>query len=92
MITDSSTPSAHKRLRALLYYPPIQAAQSILKQDYKDEMNLEEALMLAVKVLTKTMDSTTLSADKRMHPLSFSSSPPVPRTPNFLSSFVSYLR
>lgn len=41
-----------------------QAAQSILKQDYKDDMTLDEALMLAVKVLTKTMDSTTLSADK----------------------------
>eukprot|EP00123_Amoebidium_parasiticum_P019313 comp24503_c0_seq1/m.46756 comp24503_c0_seq1/g.46756 ORF comp24503_c0_seq1/g.46756 comp24503_c0_seq1/m.46756 type:complete len:254 (-) comp24503_c0_seq1:35-796(-) len=41
-----------------------QAAQSILKQDYKDDMGLQDALMLAVKVLTKTMDSTTLSSDK----------------------------
>jgi 20S proteasome subunit alpha 3 len=43
-----------------------QAAQSILKQDYKDEMTLDDAVMLAVKVLTKTMDSTTLSSERRM--------------------------
>eukprot|EP00051_Salpingoeca_urceolata_P027132 m.480150 g.480150 ORF g.480150 m.480150 type:complete len:268 (+) comp21721_c0_seq1:73-876(+) len=42
-----------------------QAALSILKQDYKDEEpDLHEALMLAVKVLSKTMDSATLTADK----------------------------
>lgn len=40
------------------------AASSILKSDYKDDMNLNDALALAIKVLTKTMDSTTLSADK----------------------------
>ncbi|KAI4330327.1 hypothetical protein MLD38_028625 [Melastoma candidum] len=34
------------------------AAQSILKQDYKDDMGREEAVQLAVKVLSKTMDST----------------------------------
>lgn len=41
-----------------------QAAQSILKQDYTPEITLDEALKLAVKVLTKTMDSTTLTSDK----------------------------
>jgi len=40
------------------------AAQSILKSDYKEGLSLKEALELAVKVLSKTMDSTTLSADK----------------------------
>jgi 20S proteasome subunit alpha 3 len=40
------------------------SAQSLLKQDYKDEMTLPEACTLAVKVLSKTMDSTTLSSEK----------------------------
>lgn len=39
-------------------------AQSILKQDYKEEITLKEAMGLAVKVLTKTMDATSLTADK----------------------------
>ncbi|KAF7099652.1 hypothetical protein CFC21_101260 [Triticum aestivum] len=41
-----------------------QAAQSMLKQDYKDGMTREEAVALALKVLSKTMDSTSLTADK----------------------------
>jgi len=41
-----------------------QAAQSILKQDYKTEITLKEAINLAVKVLSKTMDSTTLTGEK----------------------------
>ena len=41
------------------------SAQSILKQDYKDDMDLEAALLLAIKVLGKTMDSTQLTPDKR---------------------------
>jgi len=40
------------------------SAQSILKQDYKDDLNLKEAAGLAVKVLSKTMDSTTLTSEK----------------------------
>jgi 20S proteasome subunit alpha 3 len=40
------------------------SAQSLLKQDYKEEMSLSEACTLAVKVLSKTMDSTTLSSEK----------------------------
>lgn len=42
-----------------------QAAQSILKQEWKEELTIKEALALAVKVIAKTMDSTTLSAEKR---------------------------
>lgn len=41
-----------------------QAAQSMLKQDYKDEITREEAVQLALKVLSKTMDSTSLSSEK----------------------------
>ena len=41
------------------------SAQSLLKQDYNDESTLREACGLAVKVLSKTMDSTNLSSEKR---------------------------
>ncbi|KAJ1684903.1 hypothetical protein LUZ63_016293 [Rhynchospora breviuscula] len=41
-----------------------QAAQSMLKQDYKDDITREDAVKLALKVLSKTMDSTSLTADK----------------------------
>eukprot|EP00294_Goniomonas_avonlea_P006980 CAMPEP_0114542494 /NCGR_PEP_ID=MMETSP0114-20121206/1865_1 /TAXON_ID=31324 /ORGANISM="Goniomonas sp, Strain m" /LENGTH=247 /DNA_ID=CAMNT_0001726795 /DNA_START=11 /DNA_END=754 /DNA_ORIENTATION=- len=41
-----------------------QAAQSILKQEYKNEITLQEALKLSMKVLSKSMDSTTLSSEK----------------------------
>lgn len=41
------------------------AAQSIMKTDYKDDLSLKDAIQLAIKVLAKTMDSTTLTADKR---------------------------
>lgn len=40
------------------------SAQSLLKQDYKDDCDLKEACGLAVKVLSKTMDSTKLSSEK----------------------------
>eukprot|EP00897_Mesotaenium_endlicherianum_P005766 jgi/Mesen1/5217/ME000258S04306 len=40
------------------------AAQSILKQDYKEDLDLDGAVHLALKVLSKTMDSTTLSSEK----------------------------
>ena len=36
----------------------------MLKQDYKEDIGIEEALELAVKVLSKTMDSTTLDHEK----------------------------
>lgn len=41
-----------------------QAAQSILKTDYKEEATLDEALILAVKVLSKTMDTTSPTPEK----------------------------
>merc|ERR1711959_32566 len=40
------------------------SAQSILKQEYSHEADLHQALLLAIKVLSKTMDSTSLTADK----------------------------
>ncbi|MCL7022661.1 hypothetical protein MKW94_009423 [Papaver nudicaule] len=41
-----------------------QAAQSMLKQDYRDEITREEAVELALKVLSKTMDITSLTSEK----------------------------
>jgi 20S proteasome subunit alpha 3 len=43
-----------------------QSAQSILKTDYKsvEETSMEDALLLAVKVLSKTMDTTAPTPDK----------------------------
>jgi len=40
-----------------------QAATNILKQDYKDNMSLDEAVELATRVLSKSMDSS-LSPEK----------------------------
>ena len=37
----------------------------MLKSDYKDDMTLKEAKSLAIKVLSKTMDGTALSSEKR---------------------------
>jgi 20S proteasome subunit alpha 3 len=42
------------------------SAQSLLKQDYKEDCTLKEACGMAVKVLSKTMDSTKLSSEKSM--------------------------
>eukprot|EP01111_Echinosteliopsis_oligospora_P012393 TRINITY_DN422_c0_g1_i1.p1 TRINITY_DN422_c0_g1~~TRINITY_DN422_c0_g1_i1.p1 ORF type:complete len:249 (-),score=88.57 TRINITY_DN422_c0_g1_i1:53-799(-) len=41
-----------------------QAAQSILRTDYKAEINVEDALKLAAKVISKSMDSVTLTSEK----------------------------
>jgi len=41
-----------------------QAATSILKSDYDDDIDLQGALKLATKVLSKTMDSTSLDHEK----------------------------
>ncbi|BFZ56676.1 Proteasome subunit alpha type-3 [Savitreella phatthalungensis] len=41
-----------------------QSAQSLLKQDYNDDMTLEACCSLALKVLSKTMDGSTLSSEK----------------------------
>jgi 20S proteasome subunit alpha 3 len=45
------------------------SAQSLLKQDYKEDCDLKEACGIAVKVLSKTMDSTKLSSEKSMSTL-----------------------
>lgn len=39
-------------------------ASGILKQDYTDDLTLEQAKALALKVIAKTMDATSMSADK----------------------------
>ncbi|QPG76513.1 Proteasome subunit alpha type-3 [Brettanomyces nanus] len=40
------------------------SAQTLLKQDYKDDMNFEDSKKLALKVLSKTTDSSKLTSDK----------------------------
>ena len=47
------------------YFFLFQAAVSILKQEYKvGETNLHDALLLALKVMSKTLDMTKLIPDK----------------------------
>jgi len=41
-----------------------QTATSILKQDYRDDLTLAEALALAAKIMSKTMDSVTLNSEQ----------------------------
>ena len=40
-------------------------AQSLLKQDYKNDIDVNAAVALAIQVMSKTMDSTVLSSEKR---------------------------
>jgi len=42
----------------------VQAGKSLLKNEYDESVGVDEALKLAVKVLVKTMDATSASADK----------------------------
>lgn len=44
-------------------------AQSLLKQDYKDDISVEDAVALVLRVMSKTMDSTTLGSEKCRLPL-----------------------
>jgi len=39
-------------------------SQSLLKQEYKEDITLKDALNLAMKILSKTMDTTSLSSEK----------------------------
>ena len=39
-------------------------ATSLLKQEYKDDMDVTQALGLAARVLSKTMDTTSMESDK----------------------------
>jgi len=41
-----------------------QHAQSILKTDWKEDFTMEDSLKLAIKIMSKTMDSTTLTSEK----------------------------
>jgi 20S proteasome subunit alpha 3 len=48
-----------------------QAAISMLKQEYKmGETKLTDALKLAVKIFSKTLDTNKLTAERRKHPFS----------------------
>lgn len=40
-------------------------AQSLLKQEYKDDITMEDAISLVMRTMSKTMDSTTLGSEKR---------------------------
>lgn len=40
------------------------SATSLLKQDYNEDLSLEDAKSLCLKVMSKTMDSTKLSSEK----------------------------
>jgi 20S proteasome subunit alpha 3 len=40
------------------------SASSVLQTDYNEDASLEDAVQLVIKVLSKTMDSTTLSPEK----------------------------
>jgi len=39
-------------------------AQSLLKQEYKDEVTVKDAIGLVLRTMSKTMDSTTLGSEK----------------------------
>ena len=41
-------------------------AQSLLKQEYKDDIEVKDAIGLVLRTMSKTMDSTTLNSEKRM--------------------------
>lgn len=51
-----------------------QAAESILKTDYTDDLTLEDAKKLVIKILAKTIDSTSLNSE--VGTLPFSLAPP----------------
>ena len=46
-------------------------AQSLLKQEYKDDIEVKDAIGLVLRVMSKTMDSTTLGSEKRVSFLFF---------------------
>ncbi|KAM3340580.1 hypothetical protein P3S68_028214 [Capsicum galapagoense] len=60
-----SDPSGnHRGWKATTIGENNQATQSILKQDYKDDITREEVVQLALKVLSKTIDITSLTLKK----------------------------
>jgi 20S proteasome subunit alpha 3 len=40
-------------------------AQSLLKQEYKDDIEVKDAIGLVLRIMSKTMDSTTLGSEER---------------------------
>ena len=54
-------------------------ATSTLKTEYKDDISLDEALLLALKILTKSMDTSKVSAEKVE--VGFLSISPISKTP-----------
>lgn len=40
-------------------------AQSLLKQEYKEDISVADAIGLVLRIMSKTMDSTTLGSEKR---------------------------
>ena len=40
-------------------------ATSLLKQEYKEDISVEDAIELVLRTMSKTMDSTTLGSEKR---------------------------
>jgi 20S proteasome subunit alpha 3 len=47
-----------------MFYHTSGTAQSLLKQEYKDDISVEEAVGIVLRVMSKTMDSTTLGSEK----------------------------
>ena len=43
-----------------------QTAQSIMKTDWRTDFVVKDAINLAIKVMSKTMDSTSLTAERRL--------------------------
>lgn len=57
--------SKYRESESAVFVFLLQAAVSILKQEYKvGETDLHEALLLALKVMSKTLDMTKLNAEK----------------------------
>ena len=48
----------------IYYYSSLQQAESVLKSDYKADMDIDACLKLAVKVLGKAMDTSVPTAEK----------------------------
>jgi 20S proteasome subunit alpha 3 len=46
-------------------------AQSLLKQEYKDDIEVKDAIGLVLRTMSKTMDSTTLGSEKRKYFFTF---------------------
>lgn len=58
-----ATPRVHAG--TMLTGPRVGTAQSLLKQEYKDDISIDDAIGLVLRVMSKTMDSTTLGNEKR---------------------------